>query len=144
MGAVRCELLPILALPLPACLMCEQACLGGTRTTRADVRVRAAAPIIALSMGERGLPCRILAPKFAGVLTFGALSAGRESAPGQPTVQQLRQLYRLPAQRASTQARPKRSCPGRLLPSVLAETAASAAGAARQHAGAVGALAVVS
>lgn len=64
-----------------------------------------AAPIIALSMGERGLPCRILAPKFAGVLTFGALSAGRESAPGQPTVQQLRQLYRLPAQRASTQAR---------------------------------------
>lgn len=57
-------------------------------------------------MGERGLPCRILAPKFAGVLTFGALGAGRESAPGQPTVQQLRQLYRLPAQRASTQARP--------------------------------------
>ena len=56
-------------------------------------------------MGERGLPCRILAPKFAGVLTFGALGAGRESAPGQPTVQQLRALYRLPAQRASTQAR---------------------------------------
>ncbi|KAK9845273.1 hypothetical protein WJX81_001847 [Elliptochloris bilobata] len=60
-------------------------------------------PIIALSMGERGLPCRILAPKFGGVLTFGALSAGRESAPGQPTVQQLRQLFRLPQQRASTQ-----------------------------------------
>ena len=66
----------------------------------------AAVPVIALSMGERGLPCRLLAPKFGGVLTFGALSAGRESAPGQPTVEQLRRLFRLPEQRGSTQARP--------------------------------------
>lgn len=66
----------------------------------------AAVPVIALSMGERGLPCRLLAPKFGAVLTFGALSAGRESAPGQPTVEQLRRLFRLPEQRNSTQARP--------------------------------------
>jgi len=75
------------------------------------LRAAWAAPMIALSMGERGLPCRLLAPKFGGVLTFGALSAGRESAPRQPTVAQLRRLYRLPHQRPSTQARAC-ACPG--------------------------------
>ncbi len=81
-------------------------------------RLRAAwaAPMIALSMGERGLPCRLLAPKFGGVLTFGALSAGRESAPGQPTVAQLRRLYRLPHQRSSTQARMPQTCSAALQP----------------------------
>ena len=78
-----------------------------TSWQRLTGRLRAAwaAPMIALSMGERGLPCRLLAPKFGGVLTFGALGAGRESAPEQPTVAQLRQLYRLQHQRPSTQAR---------------------------------------
>lgn len=41
-----------------------------------------AAPMIALVMGERGLPSRVLAPKYGGFLTFGALGQGRESAPG--------------------------------------------------------------
>ncbi|KAK9818289.1 hypothetical protein WJX72_010136 [[Myrmecia] bisecta] len=59
-------------------------------------------PTIALAMGERGLPTRLLAPKFGGHLTFGALGAGRESAPGQPTVQQLRQMFRLQDQTAAT------------------------------------------
>ena len=54
-------------------------------------------------MGERGLPARLLAPRYGGYLTFGALAAGRESAPGQPTVEQLRNLYRLQHQRPSTQ-----------------------------------------
>jgi Type I 3-dehydroquinase len=39
-------------------------------------------PTIALSMGERGLPARLLAPKYGAFLTFGALRAGKESAPG--------------------------------------------------------------
>jgi Type I 3-dehydroquinase len=42
----------------------------------------AAGPTIALSMGERGLPARLLAPKYGAFLTFGALRAGKESAPG--------------------------------------------------------------
>eukprot|EP00891_Asterochloris_glomerata_P000291 jgi/Astpho2/291/fgenesh1_pm.00010_%23_22_t len=52
-------------------------------------------PMIALAMGERGQLARLLAAKRGGVLTFGALKAGKESAPGQPTIQHLRKLYRL-------------------------------------------------
>ncbi|CAL8469064.1 g8605 [Coccomyxa elongata] len=60
-------------------------------------------PVIALAMGEKGLASRILAPKFGGFLTFGALSASRSSAPGQPTVTELRRVYRLQNQSAATQ-----------------------------------------
>lgn len=59
-------------------------------------------PTISLAMGERGVITRILAPKYGGFLTFGALGAGRESAPGQPTVAQLRDLYRLKSQSPTT------------------------------------------
>ena len=38
-------------------------------------------------MGERGLPARLLAPRYGAHLTFGALAAGRESAPGAPLTQ---------------------------------------------------------
>ena len=50
--------------------------------------------MIALAMGEAGLLTRILAPKFGGYLTFAALSSGAESAPGQPTVEDLSRIYR--------------------------------------------------
>ena len=77
-------------------------------------------PTIALGMGEAGQvrsrfrPCaqiphvtsnlaplqvsRILAPKFGSFLTFGALKAGKESAPGQTTMQQLVHTFRLQKQ----------------------------------------------
>lgn len=45
-------------------------------------------------MGQTGMISRLLAPKFGGYLTFGALSKGQESAPGQPTVQDLIEVYR--------------------------------------------------
>jgi 3-dehydroquinate dehydratase/shikimate dehydrogenase len=51
-------------------------------------------PMIALCMGEFGLMSRVLAPKFGGLLTFAAPQAGEETAPGQPTVEELRSLYR--------------------------------------------------
>ncbi len=51
-------------------------------------------PAIALAMGERGVASRILARKFGAFGTFAALTAGAESAPGQPTIDQLRRLYR--------------------------------------------------
>jgi hypothetical protein len=44
-------------------------------------------------MGERGQITRLLAAKYGGVLTFAALSDARASAPGQPTIAQLQQLY---------------------------------------------------
>ncbi|MEP7272454.1 MAG: shikimate dehydrogenase [Acidobacteriota bacterium] len=52
-------------------------------------------PVIALGMGMPGLPTRILAVSRGAMLTFGALRAGAESASGQPTVVELRELYHL-------------------------------------------------
>ncbi|GAB4835886.1 hypothetical protein Ancab_000805 [Ancistrocladus abbreviatus] len=50
-------------------------------------------PMIGIAMGERGLMSRILSAKFGGFLTFGVLEAGAVSAPGQPTVKDLLDLY---------------------------------------------------
>lgn len=44
-------------------------------------------------MGERGLISRILCAKFGGFLTFGTLENGIVSAPGQPTIKDLLDLY---------------------------------------------------
>ncbi len=51
-------------------------------------------PTIALGMGEFGLISRILAPKFGGFLTFASLRPELATAPGQPTVRELLDLYR--------------------------------------------------
>uniref|UniRef100_A0A5B6YYX0 shikimate dehydrogenase (NADP(+)) n=1 Tax=Davidia involucrata TaxID=16924 RepID=A0A5B6YYX0_DAVIN len=50
-------------------------------------------PIIGMVMGERGLMARLLCPKFGGYLTFGTLEGGIVSAPGQPTIRNLLNLY---------------------------------------------------
>ncbi|EOA30170.1 hypothetical protein CARUB_v10013287mg [Capsella rubella] len=50
-------------------------------------------PTIGLVMGERGLISRILCSKFGGYLTFGTLDSGKVSAPGQPTIKDLLDLY---------------------------------------------------
>lgn len=50
-------------------------------------------PTIGIVMGERGLMSRILCAKFGGFLTFGALESGIVSAPGQPTLKDLLDLY---------------------------------------------------
>lgn len=52
-------------------------------------------PIIALGMGLPGLSTRVLSLARGTLLTFGALQRGAESAPGQPTVTDLNQLYRV-------------------------------------------------
>lgn len=51
-------------------------------------------PTIALGMGEFGLMSRVLAPKFKGFLTFASLTDTSSTAPGQPTIAELLQLYR--------------------------------------------------
>ncbi len=58
--------------------------------------------LIVLAMGEAGLVTRILARKFGAFLTFASLAAGTESAPGQPTLSDLRALYRWDAVRPDT------------------------------------------
>ncbi|KDP23583.1 hypothetical protein JCGZ_23416 [Jatropha curcas] len=58
-----------------------------------QVLVHSQVPMIGLVMGERGLMSRILAAKFGGFLTFGSIEAGVASAPGQPTIKDLLDLY---------------------------------------------------
>ncbi|KAK4486783.1 hypothetical protein RD792_006633, partial [Penstemon davidsonii] len=58
-----------------------------------QITVHSQVPIIAMVMGERGLMSRVLCPKFGGYLTFGTLEAGKVSAPGQPTIEDLVNLY---------------------------------------------------
>ncbi|TWT45460.1 Shikimate dehydrogenase [Phycisphaerae bacterium RAS1] len=55
-------------------------------------RTAAWRPTIALGMGEAGLLTRVLGPKFGAFGVFAALDAGGESAPGQPTIDELRRL----------------------------------------------------
>lgn len=51
-------------------------------------------PMIALAMGQAGQASRILARKFGAFGMFASLETGEESAPGQLTVEQMKQLYR--------------------------------------------------
>lgn len=50
--------------------------------------------IIALAMGEAGLITRVLAGKFGAFLTFAATTPTAATAPGQPTLSELHDLYR--------------------------------------------------
>ena len=54
----------------------------------------ATVPTVALSMGERGVLTRILAPKFGALFTYAADDTGPEAAPGQLTLDRMRTLYR--------------------------------------------------
>ncbi|XP_065863546.1 bifunctional 3-dehydroquinate dehydratase/shikimate dehydrogenase, chloroplastic [Euphorbia lathyris] len=58
-----------------------------------QITVHSQVPIIGIVMGERGLISRILCAKFGGYLTFGTLESGIVSAPGQPTIKDLLDLY---------------------------------------------------
>ncbi len=51
-------------------------------------------PMIALGMGEFGLMSRVLAPKFGAFLTFASIHKEETTAPGQPTIAELLDLYR--------------------------------------------------
>lgn len=59
-----------------------------------DILRNATRPCISLAMGEHGISSRILAKKFGAFGTFASLRKGRESAPGQPTLDELKTLYR--------------------------------------------------
>ncbi|MEO1008086.1 MAG: type I 3-dehydroquinate dehydratase [Planctomycetota bacterium] len=52
-------------------------------------------PTIALGMGRFGLASRVLAPKFGGFLTFAPLRADAATAPGQATLAELLETYRI-------------------------------------------------
>jgi 3-dehydroquinate dehydratase/shikimate dehydrogenase len=51
--------------------------------------------LIALAMGTPGLVTRVLGPSHGSFLTYGAIRRGAESASGQPTCEELKNLYRI-------------------------------------------------
>jgi len=51
--------------------------------------------IISFAMGEKGQISRILCPLAGGYLAYASIEAGRESADGQLTVTEMREIYRL-------------------------------------------------
>jgi 3-dehydroquinate dehydratase/shikimate dehydrogenase len=59
-----------------------------------DLLAGRAKPTIALCMGEAGLPSRVLAKKFGAFLSFAALRDDIQTAAGQPTIAQMKDLYR--------------------------------------------------
>ncbi|KAG7969052.1 hypothetical protein I3843_07G011000 [Carya illinoinensis] len=58
-----------------------------------QILVHSQVPMIGIVMGEKGFISRILSAKFGGFLTFGSIEAGLVSAPGQPAVKELLELY---------------------------------------------------
>lgn len=59
-------------------------------------------PTIALCMGEAGLASRVLAKKFGALLTFASIDDASGTAPGQPTLREIKKLYRWDALDADT------------------------------------------
>ena len=66
-----------------------------------DLLARRQGELIALAMGEHGLPSRLLAGVWGSFLTFARLADQAGSAPGQPTVGDLLGMYRLREQQPS-------------------------------------------
>lgn len=52
-------------------------------------------PVVAFCMGELGVSSRILSPMFGGAFTFACIEYGLESAPGQVSLQDLIDIYRV-------------------------------------------------
>lgn len=70
---------------------------GGLADNIAMLRLIKAFPhtkIVALTMGPEGMMSRILAPLAGVYFTYASLERGKESAPGQLTVPELREIYR--------------------------------------------------
>jgi 3-dehydroquinate dehydratase/shikimate dehydrogenase len=58
--------------------------------------------VVGICMGEQGVISRVLGLRAGSVFTFGALSPGEETAPGQITAKQLRDGYRIEQVDAAT------------------------------------------
>ncbi len=59
-------------------------------------------PLVAIAMGEPGLPTRVLGLRAGALFTFASAAAKEQTAPGQPTAEALHTLYRADALTAGT------------------------------------------
>jgi 3-dehydroquinate dehydratase type I len=51
--------------------------------------------VIAFCMGEKGKISRIVAPLLGSYLTYAAWSKGKEAAPGQMTIKEMMEIFRI-------------------------------------------------
>lgn len=58
--------------------------------------------LVGLCMGEQGIISRLLAVRAGSAFTFAAVSPGEQTAPGQVTAQELRNVYRIEQMDAAT------------------------------------------
>jgi 3-dehydroquinate dehydratase / shikimate dehydrogenase len=58
--------------------------------------------IVSMCMGEQGIISRVLGVRAGSVFTYASASAGEETAPGQVTAQELRNVYRIDQVDAAT------------------------------------------
>jgi 3-dehydroquinate dehydratase / shikimate dehydrogenase len=58
--------------------------------------------LVCMCMGEQGIISRVLGVRAGSIFTFASASAGEETAPGQVTAQELRNLYRVETLDAAT------------------------------------------
>lgn len=56
---------------------------------------RQSTPLVCFAMGREGISSRILAPFHGSPFTYASLEPGMETAPGQPSISELRQIYSL-------------------------------------------------
>ncbi|MBA7683365.1 Catabolic 3-dehydroquinate dehydratase [subsurface metagenome] len=54
--------------------------------------------VVSLAMGHLGSVSRILCPLVGGDFTYASIGTGKESAPGQVTVTDLRKIYKMVAE----------------------------------------------
>jgi 3-dehydroquinate dehydratase type I len=50
-------------------------------------------PLVSFAMGKPGIWSRIMAPFYGADFTYASLERGRETAPGQPSISELRHIY---------------------------------------------------
>lgn len=80
--------------PAAVCKVAFQARSGEDWFRAAEAIRKCPKPGIALAMGPAGVASRVLAGRLGAWGTFAALEAGLESAPGQPTLAEMKGLYR--------------------------------------------------
>ncbi len=66
-----------------------------------DAMAKCPKPVVGIAMGEVGIVSRIVGQYLGSRITFGSIGTGTESAPGQTTAKDLKQLYRINSNNAA-------------------------------------------
>ncbi len=59
------------------------------------LKTNQSSPLVSFAMGKKGVWSRVLAPFYGSHFTYASLERGFETAPGQPPIRELRQIYKM-------------------------------------------------